>query len=227
VLIWTHRGNPGPENTLEAFAQAWADGIQFFETDIHCTKDGVLVLAHDPDIFRLAHHSGLIKDLTFDELAKHKIDKRWGWTKLDDLIDQFPDATISIDIKSDDALLPFIEWAKNRDLSNVVVGSFSSKRTVAFRRAYPNARTALTSVEILAINLGICWMLERYPGSKVAMIPTRFKGLPILTSRFRRYCHRNNIQINIWTVNNTEEASRLMELGIDGIVTDNYFEFIN
>jgi len=226
MLIWTHRGNPGPENTLEAFAQAWADGIRYFETDIHCTKDRVLVLAHDPDISRLSRQSFFIKDLTFQQLEKYKIDKRWSWAKLDTLVEQFPDATISIDIKSNEALDPFIEWAKNRDLSNYVVGSFSSKRTIAFRRAYPNARTALTAVEILAINLGLCWMLERFPGSKVAMIPTRFKGLPILTNRFRRYCRKNNIQINIWTVNNTEEASRLMGLGIDGIVTDNYFEFI-
>jgi glycerophosphoryl diester phosphodiesterase len=222
VLIWTHRGNPGPENTLEAFAQAWADGIRFFETDIHCTKDGVLVLAHDPDISRLTGQSQKICDLTYDELAKFKIEGRWSWATLDQLVDHYPDATISIDIKSDDALNPFIKWGKNRNLNNFVIGSFSSKRTKAFRKAHPSARTALTTLEILAINSGLAFMLKRIPSAAVAMVPVSFKGLPILTKRFIRFCAQRRIQINVWTINDPIEAKRLNDLKVQGVITDDY-----
>jgi glycerophosphoryl diester phosphodiesterase len=225
MLIWTHRGNPGPENTLEAFTQAWTDGISFFETDIHCTKDGVLVLSHDPDISRLTRQAQLISDLTFEELNQFKIEKRWSWATLDQLVEHFPEATISIDIKSDDALNPFIEWAKGRNLHNLVVGSFSRKRTAAFRKAYPEARTALTSREILAINAGSTWMLKGLPSAVVAMVPVRFKGVPILTQRFIRFCKKMGIQINVWTINDPAEADRLAALDVDGIITDNYLIF--
>ena len=225
MFIWTHRGYPGPENTLEAFTQAWAEGIRFFETDIHCTKDGVLVLSHDSDISRLTQHSQNISDLTFEELAEFKIESRWSWATLDQLVAQFPDVTISVDIKSDNALEPFIEWAKGRDLSNLVVGSFSSKRTAAFRRAHPDARTALTSIEIMAINSGLTWMLRSIPSSAVAMVPVKFNGVPILTGRFIRFCTRRNIQINVWTINDPIEAKRLANLNVHGIVTDNHLLF--
>lgn len=224
MLIWTHRGNPGPENTIEAFSQAWLDGIRFFETDVHSTKDGILVLAHDSDISRLSGKSLRIKDITFQELEKYKIAGRWSWARLETLVERFPEATISVDIKSDDALEPFIQWASTRDLQNLVVGSFSAKRTLAIRKAFPSARTALTTVEILAINLGVMWLLEKFSGPKIAMIPVNYKGIPIFTRRFRRYCRSKNIQINIWTINDPLEAKCLIELGASGIITDNYLD---
>lgn len=224
--IWTHRGNPGVENTLEAFAQAWSDGIRYFETDIHCTKDGILVLAHDPDIYRLTQQAFIISDLDFEQLQNFKINHTSPWATLEDLYHKFPEAFISIDIKSDDALEPLITWAQDKDLSNLIVGSFSTHRTLAFRRAFPHARTALTTSEIILINLGLSFLLKNLPSSLFAMVPVRFRGVKIFTNRFRKFCRSRCIEIHIWTINDPAVAKDLKSAGASGIVTDDYLAFL-
>jgi|688.fasta_scaffold206791_3 glycerophosphoryl diester phosphodiesterase len=226
MQIWTHRGNPGVENTLEAFSQAWSNGITHFETDIHCTKDNVLVLAHDPDISRLTGQSYRINELDLEQLQNFKIKQTSPWATLEDLYQNFPEAFISIDIKSDDALQPLIAWAQDKDLSNLVVGSFSTHRTLAFRKAFPLARTALTTREIMLINLGLSFLLRNLPSSLFAMVPVKFRGIKIYTSRFRKFCASRGIEIHIWTINNPAVAKNLKSLGASGIVTDDYLAFL-
>lgn len=226
MQIWTHRGNPGVENTLEAFSQAWSDGITHFETDIHCTKDNVLVLAHDPDISRLTGQSYRINELDLEQLQNFKINHTSPWATLEDLYQNFPEAFISIDIKSDDALQPLIAWAQDKDLSNLIVGSFSTHRTLAFRKAFPLARTALTTREIMLINLGLSFLLRNLPSSLFAMVPVKFRGIKIYTSRFRKFCASRGIEIHIWTINNPAVAKNLKSVGASGIVTDDYLAFL-
>jgi glycerophosphoryl diester phosphodiesterase len=225
--IWTHRGNPGVENTLEAFSQAWSDGIRRFETDIHCTKDGVLVLAHDPDIYRLTQQVFKISDLDFEQLQNFKINQSSAWATLEDLYLKFPEAFISIDIKSDGALQPLIAWAQDKDLSKLIIGSFSTQRTLAFRRAFPHARTALTTREIVLINLGLSFLLRNLPSSLFAMVPIKFHGIKIFTNRFRKFCKRRGIEIHIWTINDPNVAKDLKSSGASGLVTDDYSAFLS
>jgi len=226
MQIWTHRGNPGVENTLEAFSQAWSDEITHFETDIHCTKDNVLVLAHDPDISRLTGQSYRINELDLEQLQNFKINHTSPWATLEDLYQKFPKAFISIDIKSDDALQPFIAWAQDKDLSNLIIGSFSTHRTLAFRKAFPLARTALTTREIMLINLGLSFLLRNLPSSLFARVPVKFRGIKILTNRFRKFCRSRGIAIHIWTINDPAVAKNLKSLGASGVVTDDYLAFL-
>jgi glycerophosphoryl diester phosphodiesterase len=224
--IWTHRGNPGPENTLEGFSQAWIDGITHFETDIHCTNDGVLVLAHDSDISRLTGVKREIKDLSWKELQNYKIDGQYDWTTLDELHEQFDQARISIDIKSDHALEPFLRWAHEKDLSQYVVGSFSTVRVNRVRKTYPHLTTALTSREILCAAAGFGRLLPAHSGERVAMVPPHFKGVKILTQSFVSFCSQHAIDINVWTINSPTELEQINHLGINGIITDTYHQFI-
>ena len=120
MIIWTHRGNPGVENTLEGFKQAWGAGIRHFETDIHLTKDGVIVLSHDPDTSRLSTSSQLINELTFDELQQFPVEGSHSWARLEDLIDAFPEAHISIDLKCDEVVIPFTKFAKGKNYSRFI-----------------------------------------------------------------------------------------------------------
>ena len=142
MIIWTHRGNPGVENTLEGFKQAWGAGIRHFETDIHLTKDGVIVLSHDPDTSRLSTSSQLINELTFDELQQFPVEGSHSWARLEDLIDAFPEAHISIDLKCDEVVIPFTEFAKGKNYSRWVVGSFSTSRVQHIRNHFPDLLTA-------------------------------------------------------------------------------------
>ena len=226
MQIWTHRGNPGPENTLEGFSQAWIDGIRHFETDIHCTSDGVLVLAHDSDISRLTGQKKEIKDISWEELQEHKIDGEFEWTTLDELHTQYDQVQISVDIKSDHALEPFLLWAEGKNLSNYIVGSFSTQRVTRVRQALPTLTTALTSKETLFSAAGLGRLLPLHSAKRVAMVPPRFRGIKILTRSFIDFCSLHSIDINVWTINSDEELNQIRHLPISGIITDHYRRFI-
>jgi len=227
MIVWTHRGNPGTENTLEAFEQAWKDGIRYFETDIHVTKDGTLVLAHDSNIKRLTGCDEEIINLTFEELNRNPVMGLNQWCSLDSLVRAFPEAYISIDIKNDASVTPFISWLRTRDFSNFIVGSFSSKRVNQVRKEFPSLRTALSPKEVHLIRLGLPRIVNLESADKFAMIPQSMYGLQILTKRFIASCQRLNIPIYVWTVNSVAEAKELESLGVQGIVTDDYPIFKN
>lgn len=223
MIIWSHRGHPGPENTLQAFKAAWEDGITHFETDIHTTLDGHLVLAHDPSILRLTQVDQQISSLTLEQLQEFPIDGQHPWCTLEELVTRFPDAHISIDIKSDDSLDPFIEWIEGRHTENFVVGSFSSKRVLSFRQAHPSVRTALTPLETLALVLGLDRLVKWDKSKKhYAMVPPSFRGVPICTSGFIKRCRTRDFSIFVWTINDVSTARTLVEKGAHGVVTDTY-----
>jgi glycerophosphoryl diester phosphodiesterase len=211
---------------LQAFQAAWEDGITHFETDIHATLDGHLVLAHDPSILRLTQVDQQISTLTLEQLQEFPIDGQHLWCTLEELVTRFSDAHISIDIKSDDTLHPFIQWMNGRHAENFVVGSFSSKRVQIFRQAHPSVRTALTPLETLALVFGLD-RLVRWGESKkhYAMVPLSFRGIPICTSGFIKRCRSRDISIFVWTINDVSTARKLLEKGADGVVTDTYPKF--
>jgi glycerophosphoryl diester phosphodiesterase len=208
---------------LQAFQAAWEDGITHFETDIHATLDGHLVLAHDPSILRLTQVDKQLSTLTLEQLQEFPIHDQHPWCTLEELVTRFPDAHVSIDIKSDDTLHPFIEWMKGRHAENFVVGSFSSKRVQSFRQAHPSVRTALTPLETLALVFGIDRFIKWEESKKhYAMVPRSFRGIPICTPGFIRRCRSRNISIFVWTINDVSTARTLLEKGAHGVVTDNY-----
>jgi glycerophosphoryl diester phosphodiesterase len=208
---------------LQAFKAAWEDGITHFETDIHTTLDGHLVLAHDPSILRLTQVDQQISSLTLEQLQEFPIDGQHPWCTLEELVTRFPDAHISIDIKSDDSLDPFIEWIEGRHTENFVVGSFSSKRVLSFRQAHPSVRTALTPLETLALVLGLDRLVKWDKSKKhYAMVPPSFRGVPICTSGFIKRCRTRDFSIFVWTINDVSTARTLVEKGAHGVVTDTY-----
>ena len=219
MIIWTHRGNPGVENTLAGFTQAWDAGIRHFETDIHLTKDGVIVLSHDPDISRLSNSSKAINELTFDELQQFPIEGAHSWATLDELVSTFPDAHISIDLKCDEVVIPFTDFAKGKNYSQWVVGSFSTARVKHVRRAFPELLTALTPREVLFMLLGLKHS-ELRDGRHFAMVPPKMKGIRIVTKRFVNRCHKFNIKVFVWTINSQDELEELRKIGVDGVVSD-------
>jgi glycerophosphoryl diester phosphodiesterase len=210
---------------LKAFESAWEDGITYFETDIHATLDGHLVLAHDPSILRLTEMNHEISSLTLEQLQEFPIHGQHPWCTLEELVTSFPGAHISIDIKSDDSLDPFIQWMNGRNAENFVVGSFSSKRVQSFRQEHPSVRTALTPLETLALVFGVDRFIKWEESKKLyAMVPMKFKGIPICTPGFIRRCRSRDIYIFVWTINDLETARKLIDLGVHGVVTDTYSE---
>lgn len=220
MIVWTHRGFPGIENTKRAFADAYAQGVRYFETDIHATLDGVLVLAHDQNTSRLIGISLEIPEVIFSELVR-LTKGHFNWYKLEDLLRDFPDVQISIDIKHEAALKPLIEMLAKRDLKNLVIGSFSHKRITNFRGALPRYRTALTPLEILRLKFGFHKGLGG-AAELFAMVPIKHLGLKIISKKFIRRCNNLGIPVHVWTVNSVAQANQLVKLGAAGVVTDDF-----
>ena len=223
MILWSHRGFPGTENSLSAFNQACLDSVTHVETDLHLTKDEGLVLSHDPTITRLGKRDHKISDLTLEELQRYPIHGGESWCTLDQLVVAHPDLIISLDMKAEETLQALILWMNGRDTSNFVVGSFSHKRVRKFRQAHPQIRTSLTSREVLLIKVGLARFVKASMFSpKFAMVPAEMKSIKIVTPRFIETCRAKNIPVHVWTVNSESEFIYLRDLGVTGVVTDNY-----
>ena len=218
--IWTHRGSPHPEHTRLAFESAWNDGIRHFEVDIRKTKDHIVVLAHDSSIKRVAGIDLKIEELSFEQLQQYQIAGE-NWMTLVELLESFPDASISIDFKSDDVLDRAIAIVREFPQSKLVLGSFSAKRTKVLRREFPHHASAATALEVLSMRLGY---LPRAIRKRMiyAMVPRQHKGIEVLTNKFIATCQSANVPIYVWVVNDPHEMLELFDLGISGVVTDCY-----
>lgn len=219
--IWTHRGRPEPEHCERAFDIAWMSGITNFEIDIRKTKDDYVVLTHDADIKRISGVDFQIADLTLSELQEHPIDGLHPWVTLDQFLSNYPKAKISIDFKSDDVLYPGIEVLRNYPNLDIVNGSFSRSRTLTIRKELPHFRSALTPSEVIQVMSGVAPRDAKYHKLN-AMVPRSQYGIEVVTPRFVRTCIRAGIEIHVWVVNDSFEATRLLELGVHGLVTDDF-----
>lgn len=219
-LAFAHRGGAGeaPENTLPAFRRAVELGYRYLETDVHRTADGVVVAFHDDDLARTCGRPGLIHELPWAEVATARVDGREPIPRLDELLEEFPDARINIDAKTDRVVQELGDVLERTDsLRRVCVGAFSDKRIVQLRRRFgPAICTSAGRVEIaVLVALGVA-----SPQVLAAQVPVRMRGFPVLTERFIRMCHKRGIEIHVWTIDEPDEMDRLLDLGVDGIMTD-------
>ena len=220
-IIWTHRGRPEPEHCEYAFDVAWKSGITNFEIDIRKTKDHQVILTHDADIKRISGVGLNIADLTLSELQEHPIDGLYPWVTLEQFLSNYPKSKVSIDFKSDDVLLPGIEVLRKFPDMDIVNGSFSRSRTLTIRKELPHFRSALTPLEVIQVMSGITPRDSKSHKLK-AMVPSRQYGIEVVTPRFVRTCHRAGIEIHVWVINEVSEAKKLLGLGVQGLVTDDY-----
>ncbi|MDJ0839142.1 MAG: glycerophosphodiester phosphodiesterase [Acidobacteriota bacterium] len=242
ILVIAHRGGAGlfPENTLHAFRQAAQMGADVMEIDIHQTADGHLVVAHDPHVDRVTDGSGLIKEHTLAELQA--LDAGYRWTRdheifpfrgkgctiptLLELYEALPDHWINIDIKQADPpifqnLADFIR--RHGVAERTMVGSFHVAAIEGFRRACPEVATAASVRESMRIFILHKLFLQRFyrRGVESALqIPDVHEGFVIVTPRFVKTAHQRGLAVHVWTVNDKQTMHRLIDMGVDGIVTD-------
>jgi glycerophosphoryl diester phosphodiesterase len=240
VLVMAHRGGNGlwPENTLLAFENAVGAGTDVLETDIWQTKDGVIVISHDGHVDRTTDGNGSIQDLTLEELKTFDAGYHWsqgdtyphrgqGLTipTLQEVFEVLPDITVNIDIKDNrpgivEDLCHTLKAHKVED--RVIVASFHADILTDFRQRCPDVRTAANSREVLQFWLYTKIGLDRIlgPTTHAFQVPRRFGPIRIVTPGFVSAAHRRGIEVHVWTVNDPEEMVELIEMGIDGIITD-------
>lgn len=223
-IAFAHRGGDeaAPENTMEAFEHAIGLGYRFLETDVHATRDGHLVAFHDETLDRLAGRPGRVEDLSRDEVRALRIAGRCRIPLLDDLLASWPEARVNIDPKSDQAaaLLPAI-LDRAGAIDRVCVGSFSGRRLARLRRRMgPALCTSMGPWDV-----GRLWMaakglpVGRFAAGCAQVSPTH-RGLTIVEPGFLAEAHRRRLPVHVWTIDDADEMTRLLDLGVDGMMSD-------
>lgn len=239
-LVVAHRGGAGlaPENTLEAFAES-RPMSDLLELDVRLTADGELVVIHDASVDRTTDGTGLVREMSTDELKS--LDAGYWFTEdgqsypyrgrgvriplLAEVLEAFPDIPLLIEIKDEEegAALALAELlAAAGATERVVVGSFSDRVIAAFRRSSPATPTTAATGEAVRF-----LVMSRLGLDEFAKVPWQVLSVPpgqgrltVITSGFVEAAHRKGVQVHAWTINDPDEAERLIALGVDGIITD-------
>ncbi|HET6341109.1 MAG TPA: glycerophosphodiester phosphodiesterase [Gemmatimonadota bacterium] len=239
---FAHRGASGthPENTLASFRRARDEGAQGFELDVHRTADGQVVVFHDPTLERTTDGRGTLAGLTLAELRDLDAGSRFtadgGRTHpfrgqdvrvptLREVLEEFPDLPIIIEVKQ-------VEPPLEEDLRDVIAGCGAGERTLVFSLAQEPLdryraleRDQATGfgpedvAEFLRRVRDGTWEGYRPPGAAFA-VPVSWHGIQIVSGPFVEAAHRFGCEVYVWTVNAEDEMERLLDLGVDGLISD-------
>ena len=222
-VAFAHRGGAGahPENTMRAFRHAISLGYRYLETDVHLTRDGVLIAFHDSRLDRVTDAQGSIQDLSWDEVSSARIGGTDPILRLDDLLGALPNARVNIDPKTDravEALAVMIQELGVED--RVCVTSFRRRRTRRVKALVGSGLcTGGASLATLATMVGIGRRLFTR-GVDVLQVPPSVGPITIVDRRFVERAHRWGLHVHVWTIDDPCEMARLLDLGVDGIMTD-------
>jgi glycerophosphoryl diester phosphodiesterase len=226
-LAFAHRGGAadGDENTAEAFARAVGLGYRYLETDVHATRDGVAVVFHDATLDRMLGRPGRVGGLTWADLATLRVRGAAAVPRLDEVLHAWPGVRFNIDVKSGAGVAATLAaLAGTNAYERVLLASFSDARLARLRRQVgPRVATSIGTREAAAL-----WASARLAhrprtpaaGVVAAQVPLRQGRLRVVTPRFVEHAHRAGLQVHVWTIDDAAEMNHLLDLGVDGIMTD-------
>jgi glycerophosphoryl diester phosphodiesterase len=230
VLAFAHRGGAfhpgleGLENTVAAFEHAVALGYRYLETDVHATKDGVVLAFHDEALDRVTEHRGRVQEMTLADVTRALIGGRESIPTLEALLEHFPEVCFNIDIKSGAAIAPLadlVETMKAHD--RVCVASFSQRRLRAFRGlAGDRVATSAGPVEVARVRFSphaLSRVLARTAAAAL-QVPQRTGPVQVVTPGLVARAHALGKQVHVWTVDDPLEMHTLLDLGVDGLISD-------
>lgn len=219
-----HRGYSAryPENTMPAFEAAVSLGYQYVETDVHATSDGRLVAFHDEGLDRLTDRCGLISELSWGEVRKARVAGREPIPLLAELLDAWPDLRINIDAKNDDSVGPLLALLQGTDAwERVGIGSFSGRRLDLLRRvAGERLCTSMAHADVIRLKFASLGLPVGRFQANCVQIPVFYKGMRVITRKLVAAAHARGLPVHAWTVNDRKEMAELLDIGVDGIITD-------
>ncbi len=241
-LVIAHRGGGGlrPENTMLAFEHADALGVDAFETDIQLTADGELVVSHDPFLERVSDRTGEIRHMALEEVqqadAGHHFTPDGGQTypyrgvgaripTLRELFERFPKQRYIIDCKPEDteAALKLAELSEECGMADqVCLASFHLDNLLAIRRRYPHIATSASKPEVQVFWAAQLLRFDAlYRNTALAFqVPPTELGVSFLTPRFVRRVQAHNMHVHVWTIDDPKEMRRVLDMGVNGVITD-------
>jgi glycerophosphoryl diester phosphodiesterase len=238
-----HRGASAlaPENTIEAFRLAVEAGAGGLELDVHMTRDGHIVVIHDATVDRTTNGTGAVSEMTLEELrrldAGHNFSPDGGPTRpyrgrgvrvptLGEVLREFPGVAVNIEIKAgtpgiEEKVLGVLREANA--LGRALVVSTPHDIVKRFRKVSGgHVSTGASRWEIGVFYISSRFRLERLvrPAYDALQVPLRHRGIPVVTPRFVRAAHARGVRVDAWTINQADEMRRLLDLGVDVIMTD-------
>jgi glycerophosphoryl diester phosphodiesterase len=228
-IAFAHRGYApdGAENSMTAFARAVDLGYRYLETDVRVTADGVALAFHDATLERTTDDRGRIDALPWQAVSAARIAGREPIPLLTDLLAAWPQVCINLDVKADRGVGPTIDAIRYTNaVERVCIGAFSSRRIADVQRALgPRLCTSLGPQAALRLRLSAGRLAPLGPTrrrvtARCAQVPARIGRRPFVDARYLAAAHALGLQVHAWTVNDPAEMARLLDLGVDGIMTD-------
>jgi glycerophosphoryl diester phosphodiesterase len=225
ILLIAHRGanKLAPENTLKAFQKAIELKADYIEFDIHKSKDNEIVIMHDRNTFATTGHKGLIKRMTLRELKALDCGEGEEIPTLRELIDIAKEKIgLQIEVKAKGMTEQLVSIL--RDQSNLIetslISSFQHDELLKIQRIEPNLK--LAALEPIITGWTKNWeyqsgIIDNVMKNKYYAIHPRYQ---LINQEFINYCRRNNIKVNVWTVNSKAAMKKFIRMGVDGIITD-------
>ena len=238
--IFGHRGAAGvaPENTLPSFALAREFGAPYLELDVHGTKDGVVVALHDPTLDRTTNGSGAVRDTCWVDIAP--LDAGYRFTTdgktfpyrgqgvavptLEEVLRAHPDGRFNIEIKQEsppivDDVIEILERTASLDRVLLAAEHHSIMERIRARGGTATSMSAEEAVEFFRRLYANDWDGYR-TSAKAAQIPFYLEGVALVTNASVEALHRYGCEVHVWTINERREISQLLDLGVDGIMSD-------
>jgi glycerophosphoryl diester phosphodiesterase len=219
-LVFAHRGGSklGPENTFPAFDLGLAAGADGLELDVQLSRDGIVIVHHDRLLGRTNRGAGPVGDRTAEELAA------FGVPTFRAVLERYPHARIIVELKEPDAGLARAaveDVRRARAIERVCFGSFSVRALRAIRRTEPEMATSAGTMEV-RLALYRSW-IGLSPGRvpyQVFQVPETSGTTRVVSERFVRLAHKAGLVVQVWTVDEPDDIRRLLEWGVDGIISD-------
>jgi len=239
-----HRGSAGeaPENTLASFERALAEGAAILESDVHLTRDGVPVLLHDDAVDRVTEGSGAVREMALAELraldAGFRFSPDGGRTHpfrgcglriptLAEALAAFPEARFNLELKEDlpgsvERTLEVVRAGGREELTLLTAAEDALMARLRGAVVHSRCEIAIgaSTGDVLDFVRSAVSGERPRPGPMALQIPAEFAGRPLATRELVAHAHAHGVQVHVWTVNDPAEMARLLDLGVDGIVSD-------
>lgn len=233
---YAHRGwhtgeLTGLENTLAAFHRAADEGFSYLEMDVHVAADGAVVVHHDPTLDRTTDGVGAIRELPAAAVVEARVGGREPVPLLADVLAELPRMRITIEVKAAAVLAPLLALLDRTDSwHRVCLGSYQESWLRRARQA-AGRRLCTSMAQASAFGLrsrawldALPWPLSLLPApparGDLAQLPRRFGGLTVVDERLLRAAHRSGREVHVWTVDDPAEMAELLDLGVDGLLSD-------
>lgn len=239
VVAIAHRGGSllRPENTIVAFDHAVALGVDGLECDVQLSRDGEVVIIHDPTVDRTTGGSGAVADFTADELArmdagaKFGADSGWpyrgqdiGVPTLRSFLARYQNLPLVVEVKGDDPdvadrALTLIRDARAED--RVIICGFSQRVLAHVRRVAPHIPTSASRPEVQSARVRSFFGVKpRVTGYEVLQVPLRFRERRVLWSGYVRAARRADVPVHAWIVDQLEDLQTVIGWGVTGLISD-------